>query len=312
MRHVRFANQETGWAVLDAAAGDGTPIALVGPLVHLEPGERARVLGEWVTDSRFGRQVKVAQASPLTPDDPDAVVAYLKRVKHIGSRRAEQLVERFGFEDLFERDRLRPRGRVRRGRTADRPRPGRRRVVAVVAGHPPAAPAAGAPRAGVSGGPDPRALRRRRARAAARQPVRADEHVRRRVRARRPDRAGGRPRADRRRTRAGGGHVRAGRVRARRLDLSADAGTAGRVRTADGRPRRRADRRLAGLRPAGGPRGRLGLPHGDGRAGGGAGGPGGGAARRAAVAAAVGGRGREPRRRRRGGDHADRAAARRR
>jgi exodeoxyribonuclease V alpha subunit len=103
VRHVRFANQETGWAVLDAAAGDGTPIALVGPLVHLEPGERARVLGEWVTDSRFGRQVKVTQASPLTPDDPDAVVAYLKRVKHIGSRRAEQLVERFGFEDLFER-----------------------------------------------------------------------------------------------------------------------------------------------------------------------------------------------------------------
>jgi exodeoxyribonuclease V alpha subunit len=103
VRHVRFANQETGWAVLDAATGDGTPIALVGPLVHLEPGERARVLGEWVVDSRFGRQVKVAQASPLTPDDPDAVVAYLKRVKHIGSRRAEQLVERFGFEDLFER-----------------------------------------------------------------------------------------------------------------------------------------------------------------------------------------------------------------
>jgi hypothetical protein len=28
VRHVRFANQETGWAVLDAAAGDGTPIAL--------------------------------------------------------------------------------------------------------------------------------------------------------------------------------------------------------------------------------------------------------------------------------------------
>ncbi len=102
VRHVRFANPETGWAVLDAAAGDGTPIALVGPLVHLEPGERARILGEWVTDSRFGRQVKVTQASPLTPDDPDAVVAYLKRVKHIGSRRAEQLVERFGFADLFE------------------------------------------------------------------------------------------------------------------------------------------------------------------------------------------------------------------
>ena len=102
IRHVRFANRESGWAVLDAATADGTPIALVGPLVHLEAGERARIVGEWVTDSRFGRQVKVAQASPLTPDDPDAVVAYLKRVKHIGSRRAERLVERYGFEDLFD------------------------------------------------------------------------------------------------------------------------------------------------------------------------------------------------------------------
>ena len=102
IRHVRFANQESGWAVLDAAAADGTPVALVGPLVHLEPGERARILGEWVTDSRFGRQVKVTQASPLTPEDPDAVVAYLKRIKHIGSRRAERLVQRYGFEDLFE------------------------------------------------------------------------------------------------------------------------------------------------------------------------------------------------------------------
>ena len=59
MRHVRFANQETGWAVLDAAAGDGTPIALVGPLVHLEPGERARVC------LRLVGQQENLQAEPL-------------------------------------------------------------------------------------------------------------------------------------------------------------------------------------------------------------------------------------------------------
>ena len=86
IRHIRFSNQETGWAVLDGAAADGTPLALVGPLVHLEAGERARIVGEWVTDSRYGRQVKVTQASPLAPEDPEAVVAYLRRVKHIGSQ----------------------------------------------------------------------------------------------------------------------------------------------------------------------------------------------------------------------------------
>jgi exodeoxyribonuclease V alpha subunit len=103
IRHVRFANEQTGWAVLDAAAADGTPIALVGPLVHLEEGERARILGEWVTDSRYGRQVKVSEARPLAPDDPETVAGYLRRVKHVGARRAERLVERFGAAEVLDR-----------------------------------------------------------------------------------------------------------------------------------------------------------------------------------------------------------------
>lgn len=96
IRHVRFANAQTGWAVLDAAAADGTPVALVGPLHHLEEGERARVVGDWVNDSRYGRQVKVVQASPLSPEDPETLAGYLRRVKHIGARRAGDLLDRHG------------------------------------------------------------------------------------------------------------------------------------------------------------------------------------------------------------------------
>src|SRR5579875_583746 len=103
IRHVRFANEQTGWAVLDGAAADGTPIALVGPLVHLEAGERARILGEWVTDSRYGRQVKVSEAHPLAPDDPETVAGYLRRVKYVGARRAERLIERFGAAEVLDR-----------------------------------------------------------------------------------------------------------------------------------------------------------------------------------------------------------------
>ncbi|MGH2915069.1 MAG: AAA family ATPase, partial [Solirubrobacteraceae bacterium] len=102
VRQIRFANQQSGWAVLDAAAGDGTPLALVGPLVHLEVGERAHVLGEWVNDSRFGRQVKVVQAQPLPPSDPELVVAYLRRVKHVGAKRAQRLVDGFGAERALD------------------------------------------------------------------------------------------------------------------------------------------------------------------------------------------------------------------
>ncbi len=102
VRHVRYANEQTGWAVLDAAGEDGTPIALVGPLVHLEQGERARIVGDWVNDSRYGPQVKVSEARPLPPQDPATLTSYLQRVKHIGARRAADLVERFGHEEVLD------------------------------------------------------------------------------------------------------------------------------------------------------------------------------------------------------------------
>jgi exodeoxyribonuclease V alpha subunit len=104
VRHIRFSNPETGWAVLDAATPDGTPIALVGPLTHLEARERAHVIGSWVNDSRYGRQVKVTQASPLPPSDTDAeaVMAYLVRVKHVGAKRAARLVDQYGPANAFD------------------------------------------------------------------------------------------------------------------------------------------------------------------------------------------------------------------
>src|SRR5437763_2483731 len=104
VRRTRFANPESGWAVVEAAGADGTPIVLVGPLIHLEERERARVVGTWVHDSRYGRQVKVSEAQPLAPSDADAdaVIAYLTRVKHIGAKRAERLVERYGAGHVFD------------------------------------------------------------------------------------------------------------------------------------------------------------------------------------------------------------------
>ncbi|MGZ4178329.1 MAG: AAA family ATPase, partial [Solirubrobacteraceae bacterium] len=102
VRHVRYANEQTGWAVLEATGPDGAPVALVGPLVHLEEGERARIVGDWVTDSRYGRQVKVSEARPLPPQDLATLSGYLRRIKHVGARRAEELVTRFGPEQVLD------------------------------------------------------------------------------------------------------------------------------------------------------------------------------------------------------------------
>jgi exodeoxyribonuclease V alpha subunit len=91
----RFSNEDTGWAVLDASLSDGTGVVLVGALAHLEERERAQIVGTW-EESRFGRQVKVAQALALPPTEEAAVLAYLRRVPGIGERRARRLIEHHG------------------------------------------------------------------------------------------------------------------------------------------------------------------------------------------------------------------------
>lgn len=101
VRRQRFANSDNGFAVLDADCDDG-PIVLVGPLIHLETGERARVTGTWVTDSRYGEQVQVAEARPLPPEDRAALISYLRRIRNIGEVRARKLVERYGTDEVLD------------------------------------------------------------------------------------------------------------------------------------------------------------------------------------------------------------------
>jgi exodeoxyribonuclease V alpha subunit len=107
VRRTRYASDATGWAVLDADDADGEAVVLVGPLIHLEERERAHVVGTWVDDSRYGLQVKVSEARPLPPADVETLIAYLRRVKHVGAKRAALLVERYGAAgvlDAIDRD----------------------------------------------------------------------------------------------------------------------------------------------------------------------------------------------------------------
>src|SRR5947209_12832182 len=101
VRRARYASEQTGFAVLDADS-DGDPIVLVGPLIHLEERDRAHVRGRWVDDSRYGPQVKVTEALPLPPADADAVLSYLRRVRHVGPQRAARLLELHGLTEVLD------------------------------------------------------------------------------------------------------------------------------------------------------------------------------------------------------------------
>src|SRR4051794_12362727 len=105
VRRRRWASEDSGFAVIDAER-DGDEIVLVGPIGHLEERERARVAGVWQDDRRFGLQVKVTLAEPLAPAGDTAVLAYLRRVKHVGLTRAARLLDRYGDDvlDAIDRD----------------------------------------------------------------------------------------------------------------------------------------------------------------------------------------------------------------
>jgi exodeoxyribonuclease V alpha subunit len=101
VERVRFAAPDTGFAVLDADR-DGDEIVLVGPLSHLEPGERVAVEGVWQDDRRFGMQVRAERAAPLAPSGTKAVMTYLERVRHVGPGRAAKLLARFGEDGVLD------------------------------------------------------------------------------------------------------------------------------------------------------------------------------------------------------------------
>jgi exodeoxyribonuclease V alpha subunit len=101
IRRQRFANADNGFAVLDAESEDDE-VVLVGPLAHLEIGERAHITGTRITDSRYGEQIQVSAARPLPPEDRTALISYLRRIRNIGDARAKKLIERFGSEHVLD------------------------------------------------------------------------------------------------------------------------------------------------------------------------------------------------------------------
>jgi exodeoxyribonuclease V alpha subunit len=97
---VIYRAEDDGYAVLEVreAGDEGFGFALVGPVAHLSPGDRAEVSGEWQTHSRYGRQLRAQGALPLDPADREGQVAYLTSLRHIGPARAEALVDEYGEE----------------------------------------------------------------------------------------------------------------------------------------------------------------------------------------------------------------------
>jgi exodeoxyribonuclease V alpha subunit len=94
---VRFRRDDGKFAVLWVRETDSDDrFAVVGPVGHLDVGDRAEVSGEWGEHSTYGHQLTAQGAVPIDPSDREGQVAYLTTLPHIGPVRAEQLLEAHG------------------------------------------------------------------------------------------------------------------------------------------------------------------------------------------------------------------------
>ena len=110
IERITYYNEENGYSVVKimpekrfprAQARDGT-VTVVGTLPQLNEGEDAQFVGEWVDDSRWGRQFRAEQAIPIAPTSVKGIINYLSSgiVKGIGPRTAEKIVNHLGEQTI--------------------------------------------------------------------------------------------------------------------------------------------------------------------------------------------------------------------
>ena len=93
------------WAVLGVADANGELMKVVGTSLGRfgEPGRQIRVQGRWKDHPVHGRQLHAHRASPelacaVAPPD---IHALLRRVPHIGDKRAQLLIDRYGVDAVL-------------------------------------------------------------------------------------------------------------------------------------------------------------------------------------------------------------------
>ncbi|HEV8632878.1 MAG TPA: AAA family ATPase, partial [Chloroflexota bacterium] len=103
VERVTFYNPENGFSVVKLRVrGRRQPVAAVGTLPEVQPGEGLRLEGSWQTDPRHGAQFRIEAAAVRPPSEIEDLVRYLGsgRVRQLGPVLARRIVQTFGERTL--------------------------------------------------------------------------------------------------------------------------------------------------------------------------------------------------------------------
>lgn len=103
LERITFFNEENNFTVAKLQSrGSRDLITIVGNLPDPNPGETLRLQGQWIVDTKFGRQFRVESCISVLPSTLTGIQKYLGSglVKGIGPIMAGRIVSKFGLETL--------------------------------------------------------------------------------------------------------------------------------------------------------------------------------------------------------------------
>ena len=101
VERLRYANPDTGFAVVVLRTASGHKHVLCGTLAALNPGEFIEVEGRVEEHKEFGRQIRVDSFRPSLPATIDGIEKYLTAaIPGIGPKTAAAIVGRFGDDTM--------------------------------------------------------------------------------------------------------------------------------------------------------------------------------------------------------------------
>ncbi len=96
-----FVSQESGFGVFKVLSlPKRNSEIIVGNLFDVREGDTIKIDGEYVYHPKFGNQIKVSTYEIIRPQDIDGIKKFLSsgRVKGIGKKSADKIVDKFGVE----------------------------------------------------------------------------------------------------------------------------------------------------------------------------------------------------------------------
>lgn len=101
LERITFRGDEY-FTVARFSPDSGEPITIVGKLVEISEGMPITVVGQWVVDRKYGRQLRVSFAHPRTPKTVIGIERFLGSglIPGIGPSFAKRIVEKFGKDTL--------------------------------------------------------------------------------------------------------------------------------------------------------------------------------------------------------------------